>query len=242
LCAKVVQFLQADKRSTLLFCFYSYRLSGTPQHPSGLIFATLVSQILRQNRNLAAYVYEEFVAESRSPSVQTLKEILNNLMPQVKSPRIVIDGIDECIHYDASGSPKDLGVIRDVLHDILQLEAMSNSTYGVKLLVSSRDILQVFDKLSRKPTVALEHETDHIRCAIHTFTHQRLSNIRTRFDSFSDVDSILSSLESKIALKSQGKFSFMYRMLPWVSGCSGEIMSLTIRRDVLMGSASFIAD
>ena len=209
LCAKIVQFLQADKRSTLLYCFFNYRMSGAPHHPSGQILATLISQILRQNRNLSAYIYEDFVVEGRSPSVQTLKDILSNLLPQIKSPRIVVDGIDECIHYDASGSPKDLGIIRNVLHDVLQLEAMSNSTFGVKLLVSSRDILQIFDKLSRKPTVALEHETDQIRSAIRTFTHYRLSDVRTRFDSFSDVDGVLNSLENKIVLKSQGQFSII---------------------------------
>ena len=184
-------------------------MSGVLHHPSSLILATLISQILRQNRNLSAYVYEEFVTEGRSPSVQTLKDILGNLMPRTKSPRIIIDGIDECIRYDSSGSPKDLGIIREVLHDILQLETMSNTTLGVKLLVSSRDILQVFDKLSRKPTVALEQETDHIRSAIRIFTHHRLSDIRTRFDSFSDVESILGALESKIVLKSQGTFLWL---------------------------------
>jgi hypothetical protein len=206
LCAKIIQFLRADKQSTLLYCFYSYRLGGAPHHPSAIVFATLISQILRQKRNLSAYVYEDFVAEGRSPSVQTLKEVLNNLIPQTKLPRIIVDGIDECIRYDASGSPKDLSVIRDVLQDILQLESLSKTSLVLKLLISSRDIFQVCDKLSRKPTVALENELDHIRSAIRVFTHHRLADVRTRFDGFSNVDETFISLENKIVAKSQGKF------------------------------------
>jgi hypothetical protein len=205
LCAKIVHFLRAGKRSTLLFCFYSYRSNGTLHRPSGFIFAMLLSQILRQNRNLSAYVYEDFVAGGQSPSVQNLKALLNLLLPQIKSPRIIVDGIDECIHCDASGNPQDLGIIKEVVEDILQLETITNSTSVLKLLVSSRDISQVAGKLSKKPVVALDHETDHMRSAIRTFTNHRFSDIRGRFDNLSNADGLIDSLKDKIVVKSQGK-------------------------------------
>lgn len=174
--------------------------------PSLFILTTLLSQLLRHHRSLCAYVYADFVAKAVSPSLQNLKQILFNLIPQVKAPRILVDGIDECVQYDQRGNPVDLNVVKDVVRDIIQLASVvGNNGITPKLLISSRDVLQLIGALSKKPTLSLDDEAESIRNAIRSFTHYRLSNIRPKFEDAADVGEIFKVLEEKIVQKSQGK-------------------------------------
>ncbi|KAF2642645.1 hypothetical protein P280DRAFT_395523 [Massarina eburnea CBS 473.64] len=207
LCAQIVQFLNINKRSTTLSCFCSYRISEARVPPSAFIFATLISQILSRNRDLVGYVYEEFVAEGHSPSTQILKTVLSNLLPQLESPHIVIDGIDECLPYNASGTSQDLGVVSNLLNDILQIETFSNGVISPKLLLASRDIGQVSGKLSRKPTVFLDNQPEIMQASIRYFVSSRLSEIRTKFDDIAGIDGILSAIKETIVTKSQGLYA-----------------------------------
>ncbi|CAN9288121.1 unnamed protein product [Alternaria alternata] len=201
---EIVQFLRAPRQSTVLFCFYSYNVSSTYPDPVVFILATLVSQILRQRTDLATYVYEDFVAESRPLSIRNLQEVLSNLLPQLVMPRILIDGIDECIRYDMHGKPSDLTPVKDVLASILQLESPAQACAPTKILVVSRDILEVVGKLSKKPTVALDQESDALTADITRFATKRLETIRERFESLHGVDDILQEVKKNVVSRSQG--------------------------------------
>jgi hypothetical protein len=205
ICAKIAQFLRKDRRSTILFCFYTYHISGAHPHPSIFILATLLSQLLRQYKALSAYVYVDFVAEGLSPSLHNLRQILATLIPQVKAPRILVDGVDECIQYDNVGNPRDLNLVKHVLKDILQLISPGEDGRAPKLLIVSRDILQVTGMLSRKPTLRLDNESDAVNTAIRLFTKQRLKEIREHFDDFQALDGAIEALEDRIVQKAKGK-------------------------------------
>lgn len=204
LCAKVAQSVRLDGHSTVLFCFYSYRISCVHPDPTIFILATLVAQILRQYIDLSLYVYEEFVVEARPASVSNLKEIILTLVPQLKMPRILLDGIDECVRYDTRGNPSDITLVKDVLRDILQLETLANNNLPLKILIVSRDVSQVAGQLRKKPTISLDDEAISITAAIRSFTKQRLQEVRERFDGVVEIDSILCGVEDKIVLKAQG--------------------------------------
>jgi hypothetical protein len=177
------------------------------------ILTTLVSQVLRQNIKLVAYVYQEFVAEACSPSISELHRILLDLLPQLTSPRILIDGIDECIHYDNHGSPRDLAPLKDVLQALLQLEQPGNGTPPPKILLASRDVLQVTGKLSKKLVLSLDDETLAVTMDIRCFTKQRFRDIQERFEGILDADRILNQVEDKIVSRSQGSWTrFFYHM------------------------------
>ncbi|KAF7670744.1 hypothetical protein GT037_011195, partial [Alternaria burnsii] len=213
LCAKLVHFLRAPRQSTVLFCFYSYIVSSTYPDPVVFILATLVSQVLRQRTDLATYVYEEFVAESRPLSIRNLQELLSNLLPQLVMPRILIDGIDECIRYDMHGKPSDLTPVKDVLASILQLESPTQACAPTKILVVSRDILEVVGKLSKRPTVALDQESDALTADITRFATKRLETIRERFESLHGVDDILQEVKKNVVSRSQGMFLWVRLVL-----------------------------
>lgn len=167
----------------------------------------MLSQLLRQHQTLSAYVYVDFVADGLSPSLQNLKQILSTLIPQVKAPRILIDGIDECVQYDNLGKPRDLNLVKHVLRDILQLNFQGKDGRAPRLLVVSRDVLQVTGMLAKKPTLRLDDETDAINKAIRLFTHERLTSIRSNFDDLQALDSVMISLEDRIVQKAKGKIS-----------------------------------
>lgn len=204
----MVQFLRAPRQSTVLFCFYSYTISTIYPDPVVFILATLISQTLRQRADLATYVYEEFVAESRSLSVQNLQELLSNLLPQLVMPRILIDGIDECIRYDMHGKPSDLTPVKDVLVSILQLESPTQGCAPTKILIVSRDILELVGKLSKRPTVALDEESDALTADITRFATKSLKAIREKFDELVGVDNILEEVKKNVVSKSQGMSTF----------------------------------
>jgi hypothetical protein len=214
LCAKIVQFLRAPRQSTILFCFYSYIVSSTYPDPVVFILATLVSQILRQRPDLATYVYEEFVAESRPLSIRSLQELLSNLLPQLVMPRILIDGIDECIRYDIHGKPCDLTSVKDVLISILQLENPMQACAPTKILIVSRDILELVGKLSKRPTVALDQESDALTADITRYATKCLETIRDRFANPAGVDNVLDDVKRNVVVKSQG----MSASLSFVNG------------------------
>jgi len=207
LCAKIVQFLRVPRQSTVLFCFYSYIVSSTYPDPVVFILATLVSQILRQRSDLATYVYEEFVAEGRPLSTRSLQELLSNLLPQLVMPRILIDGIDECIRYDIHGKPCDLTPVKDVLVSILQLENPMQACATTKILIVSRDILELVGKLSKRPTIALDQESDALTADITRYATKCLETIRDRFANLFDVDNVLDNVRRHVVLKSQGMYA-----------------------------------
>ncbi|KAL1798027.1 hypothetical protein ACET3X_004633 [Alternaria dauci] len=213
LCAKIVHFLRAPRQSTVLFCFYSYIVSSTYPDPVVFILATLVSQILRQRNDLATYVYEEFVAESRPLSIQNLQELLSNLLPQLVMPRILIDGIDECIRYDMHGKPSDLTPVKDALASILQLESPTQACAPMKILIVSRDILEVVGKLSKRPTVALDQESDALTADITRFATKSLETIRERFENLDGVDDVLQEVKKNVVSRSQGMFLWVRLVL-----------------------------
>jgi hypothetical protein len=204
LCAKLIQFLRLPRQVTVLFCFYSYNISSVHPDPVVFLLATLVSQILRQHIDLVSYVYDEFVAEARPLSVRDLQELVSNLLCQLDKPRILVDGIDECIRYDANGKPCDLTPLSEVLTATLQLEKLGQGNTGPKVVLVSRDISQISLKLAKKPTVALYQEKDAVTADIQRFTNQRLRGLRERFVGFNDIDDVLRDVSNSIVSMSQG--------------------------------------
>lgn len=164
----------------------------------------LLSQLLRQNQNLSVYIYTEFVIKALSPSLQTLKEIFKNLLPQVKAPRILVDGIDECIKYDLQGNPIDLNVAKVVLRDIMQLKAITSNP--IKILLVSRDVPQFTSILSKAPYLSLDEDNVLVEKAIRLFVKYRLSDIRDNFTHLDTIDKLLEELEDRIVKKSQGSY------------------------------------
>jgi hypothetical protein len=149
-------------------------------------------------------VYEEFVAESRPLSIRSLQELLSNLLPQLAMPRILVDGIDECIRYDIHGKPCDLTPVKDVLVSILQLENPTQACTPTKILIVSRDILELVGKLSKRPTLALDQESDALTADITRYATKCLETIRDRFADLVGVDNVLNDVKRNVVLKSQG--------------------------------------
>jgi hypothetical protein len=128
-----------------------------------------------------------------------------------------MDGVDECVRYDEHGNPRDLNAVKEVLRDVLQLAAPVSTSLSPKVLLVSRDILQISGFLTKKPTLSLDHEADAVRKAIRTFTHQRLQEIQHNFQGFQAVDTILHRLEDEIVQKSRGNHSSIHCAICYIA-------------------------
>jgi hypothetical protein len=197
-----VRFLSQTRRESILFCFYSYLSPG--KHPSIRILGTLISQILKEYPHLSAYIYTDYLSQRATPSLQNLKIILSNLLGQIKRPRILVDGIDECIDHENAKNPQHLNLVREVLRDLLQLVSQSYGSNHVRLFVVSRDIPQVAAILCKKPTLCLDDEPDAVNSAIRSYTSQRLQEMQNHFHEIGANNELMKDLENSIVQKSQG--------------------------------------
>lgn len=188
----------------MLSCLYSYTISNVYPEPVVFILATLISQILRQNLDLVDYVCDDFVNEGSPLSVHNLEELICKLLPQLHMPRLVIDGIDECIRYDFKGSPSDLTPLKDVIATTMRIEKSSLGSSPPKILLVSRNISQIIGQLSKRPTVSLDQESSAVTSDIERFTRQRLSGLRGRFVGASNIDDVLLEAGNTIVSRSQG--------------------------------------
>jgi hypothetical protein len=191
LCSQLIQFLRQDGQSNVLFYFCSYVSASSNQ--STRILKSFAIQILRRHQNLSSYVYDEFILKGQTPSLQTLKQLLPNLLSSVQGPRMVVDGLDECQDLEQ----------KTVLRDLLAFS--SNLVYGTcPILVVSRDVRHIDAILSKKPSLSLNDEEKAVSAAIGSFAQQRLSEMQSRFQEL-DIDKpAMEEVERQIVLKSEG--------------------------------------
>ncbi|KAF2812552.1 uncharacterized protein BDZ99DRAFT_413355, partial [Mytilinidion resinicola] len=200
LCSKLIQFLRKDGQSSVLFYFCSYASATSKQ--STRILKSFAIQILRRHQNLSSYVYDEYVLSGQTPSMQALKSLLPNLLSSIRGPRMVIDGLDECLDSEQ----------KEVLKDILAFS--SNVAYGsCPVLIVSRDVRHINAMLSKKPSLSLNNEESAVNAAIGSFTKQRLLEMQTRFQEL-DIDrSTMEDFEKQIVDKAKGMFLWVRLVL-----------------------------
>lgn len=179
LSATIIQFLLQDRRSAVLYYFCNHHSSESTN--SAHVLRTLISELLRINSDMAAFIYEEHITNGHAPSIPRLKQLLQTLLGVVPSTRIIIDGIDELEdHYRGQ-----------VLNDVLGMASVQNSKAICKLLVSSRDIFSISKLMSKYPALDLNKERRFLDTSITSFVHHRLRGMRSRLGKSQDVDSLV---------------------------------------------------
>lgn len=137
-----------------------------------------MSQLLRRDGDLVAYVYESHVLNNKSPTMTTLEQLLRTLLTSMPSSEnrveylwIVIDGLDEC---ELDKQTRLVGLINQVLNK------HSNTTGTIyKALFSSRHCSDSHHRLQRKSSVSLAEEKHHLRETIRQYICQRLEILDT---------------------------------------------------------------
>jgi hypothetical protein len=121
------------------------------------------------------------------PSKKALLVLLPELLQGLGSTRLVIDGVDE---WDAVEQ-------KELLRDLMQLLSTDPSSYICKLLIASRDTLDVSRNIrkKKKSVVAMSlserEESLAISQSIGDFVDKRLNELPDHFDTLDPDGSIM---------------------------------------------------
>lgn len=197
LSSMIIRFLQQDKHSVVLYYFCNYY--STSFNRSSHILRSLVAQLLRSNRELSAYVYDEYICQGLASSVPQLKKLIPTLLLSIPSVRIVIDGLDEFERKDQN----------QILNDVLPFASPSDIGAVCKVLISSRDIYPISKHLSKRSTISLNKERAFINAAIQSFVQHSFVDIRQKLDDMNVDSSITSEVERDLIEKADGELTSM---------------------------------
>jgi hypothetical protein len=165
------------------FCTYLGNSSGSSSH----LLRSLVSQIIQKHQDLATYVHDVYFKSHPVPSKKALLVLLPELLQGLGSTRLVIDGVDE---WDAVEQ-------KELLRDLMQLLSTDPSSYICKLLIASRDTLDVSRNIrkKKKSVVAMSlserEESLAISQSIGDFVDKRLNELPDHFDTLDPDGSIM---------------------------------------------------
>ena len=134
LCSLIIQHLQTREDRSTLYYFCSQQSSGAVACVK--ILRTLVVQLLRQNIGMASMVHEAFLQKITPNSSPAIRKMLIQILPNVKAPYILIDGIDEL----------DPAVQQELLKSLTDIQKQAD--YQCKLLITSREEPQIKKFLS----------------------------------------------------------------------------------------------
>lgn len=185
----------------MLYYFCSYQ--GEASESCSRLLRSLACQIIQKRADLAVYVYDSYFVSHPKPDTEAMMELLPILLQEIGSTRIVIDGVDEWnAHHQ-----------RELLKHLKKLICTDASHYICKILVSSRETLDVSRNLSRKnKTMAFSrlsdpHESAAISHSISCFVEVRLKDLPSHVSDLDPGGLILARIKQKLLEKSNGKFS-----------------------------------
>ena len=187
----IIRFLQQDKHSTILYYFCTYD-SSRPNNCSHIL-RSLTAQILRSNRDLAVFVYDNYIRPGHTSSILQLKKLIPTLLSSIPSIRIVIDGLDEFEQKDQ----------KQILSDLIPFASAQNSNAVCKILFASRDIPTIAGHLSKRTIVSLNEEREPVTQGIRSYVSHRLGEIRLNFGA-KIGDEVMDGVERNIIEKAEG--------------------------------------
>jgi hypothetical protein len=196
----IIRFLQQDKHSVVLYFFCNYYSSSLNR--SSHILRSLADQLLRSNRDLSSYVYDEYICQGLASSVQQLKRLIRTLLLGIPSVRIVIDGLDEFESKDQS----------QILNDIIPFASASDMGASVgdkgavcKVLISSRDVNPIAKHLSKRSIISLSKERAAIGSAIRSFVQHNLIDIHQNLNDMDIDKNVAGKVEHELIEKADGR-------------------------------------
>lgn len=193
--SQIISFVRSDPRKRVLFFFCDY---CTPAHDvSAQIFKAYLAQSIRQDPDLAPFIYDNYTAKGRSPTTKWLTEILITVIKELEFVRLVVDGIDEL-------QSTEHGRLLKELHTVTARAGPS-----CKLLVSSQDLPSIRPYLSGKirDHLFLGDEKQAISKDMATVVDASLEELSEVFGITLDV-SEQKSLRDRILEKAEGRVTF----------------------------------
>ena len=199
LSSMIIRLVQQHKQSTVLYYFCNYQ--SLSFNKSSHILRCLTAQLLRSNKDLAAYVYDEYIRQGLNSSTLQFKRLIPTLLSSLPSVRIVIDGLDEFdrIHHD------------QILKDLLPFASARNAESICKILFTSRDIVPISKHLVKYSKICLSDERGSIDVAIQSFIKDSLVDIRHNLDDRRVGSLEMGKIEQDLIEKAEGTLSLLMK-------------------------------
>lgn len=177
------------------------------------VLKSLVEQLLRQDEDLTAYVYFEYILNRRAaslPILEELEELLQTLLiASAKGPSqhsyiwIVLDGVDELREHSPNLQARLLNFVKKIVS-----ETADSDNVTCKAFISGRQSTTLSQAFRQKPTVSLSDEKIRLGSAIREYALQRLRPLETRFQQLGFNALEIESIGQQIAIKSDGECIF----------------------------------
>jgi len=197
LCSSLVQ--NADTKGTNIFVYFCSYLGNSTETSSRLL-QSLVAQIVQKHQDLALHVYYKYSKSHPIPSRRALLNLLPELLRSLGSVRFVIDGIDEWGEREQ----------KEALQDLMQMLSTDPSSCVCKILLASRDTLEISRILRKKnkPAVSISlssgDECTAIDRSIGHFVDSKLLDLPEHFDQLDPDSSVLAQVKRTLLEKSNG--------------------------------------
>ncbi|RYP68939.1 hypothetical protein DL771_006361 [Monosporascus sp. 5C6A] len=172
LACEIAKFMKSANMF-LIQHFCSQRYSSSTMYDQ--ILRSLLLQLLRDNDELVAHVYEDCVLGKQSPTVHALEKLLLKLLKIASNePRktryiwILIDGLNEC------ETRKQTNVVR--LVNQITGKTPDRADTVCKVLIVSRKSAPITSRLRMHQTLSLYEERNSLKLAIRQYVSQRLQS------------------------------------------------------------------
>ncbi|KAF2732444.1 hypothetical protein EJ04DRAFT_496968 [Polyplosphaeria fusca] len=195
LSSAIANFVRLDRHSTVLYYFCNIQHSQNTKPAYAL--STLTAELIRDNTDLASYVYEAYVAKSQPASNFRIKQLLQELLNALPFTRIIVDGVDEL----------DFEQQQQILDDILPLATTNDLKRICKVLISCRNIATTFSRLRKYPTLDLDKQRTFMDASISSYIKSELAKLcsNMQFENHG-AQGVFNEMEHELMEKAEGMF------------------------------------
>jgi hypothetical protein len=160
----------------------------------------ITSQIIRQNRDLAELVYEEYILQGHTSSIKQLKTLIPILLDSIDYVRMAVDGLDECQEPEQKGI---LASIRSFVDGNPTTGACSRAGH-IRAAIFSRAVESLSKVLKKSSTINLSQESNAVQQSIRVFVHSEITAIRNTLENSYVDDQVLDRVKEKIVASAGG--------------------------------------
>lgn len=185
------------------------------------VLKSLLEQLLRQDRDLTANVYNSYVLTKKVASVPILEQLLLSLLiTSAEDPNqrsyiwIVLDGVDELRDHSPNSQARLLNFVKQI---VSKTNASENIT--CKAFISCRPSKTFSHILRQKPTISLTDEKKTLGSAIGEYALQRLRSLETRFQQLGLTALEIENIGQQISVKSDGECILRLSNVPLLLKC-----------------------
>ncbi|TVY25509.1 Vegetative incompatibility protein HET-E-1 [Lachnellula hyalina] len=196
----IIRQMKEEGRFTTVYHICNSYTTG--KHLLGELMRGVIVQLLRADRDLAPYIFENYANKGLAPSAARVKGLLEKLVQAIPSIRIIVDGLDE---YPLSDQ-------RTILNELLSLSKLPGGQ--CRILFSNRESENINRRLNGKPTISLRDENVDLKKDIGLYVHAELDSFRGDFG-----NDLIDRIERQIVAKADGMFLWVRLIMQSLEEC-----------------------